>query len=542
MESKYEFDPDEVSQVKVPMQPGWHNNSPRKRAFWGCKQNFETYYPPAGGQVRIEKRVEPTSLEENPVLAREYSGRFDTTYGGQFNSPNDRSKPRDFVPKFEALDKKVLRWYGFYREAIEESQVEKERLRLVTFMYYLEDDTLEIVEPKQTNSGLSQGGLLRRNPATTTEGTPLTWRNLSVGCDIELYGRVYRVTDADEFTRRYAEERGVVLQPAQALPQNIETTWKAFVPLWLQDKVQDRDFKIYCEALLGKSFHDSERLRKFVEFNGMIFKFSCYWDDLKSEKGEMNDYTILYYLEDDTMQIVEVRKPNSGKFYFSTLFKRAKLMKDWDRQYFKARAPNKDDKEYYSISDMRVGGTINAFGRPLKITGCDGATRRWFDANFNRVGFVQQQNDPRKDVTAPWPFLEPPPFNGFGDEEDTLNSCKRLIPKRPKRDYVKWNKYEGKILRYKSRMNSNPERVLIIAYYLQDDTLRIFEMASANSGFPGGNFLSRKKYRRDPKEYEAPLITYKDLGVGKTLEINRFKLNIFACDNDTIELEKVLEY
>ena len=91
-------------------------------------------------------------------------------------------------------------------------------------------------------------------------------------------------------------------------------------------------------------------------------------------------------------------------------------------------------------------------------------------------------------------------------------------------------------------MNSNPERVLIIAYYLQDDTLRIFEMASANSGFPGGNFLSRKKYRRDPKEYEAPMITYKDLGVGKTLEINRFKLNIFACDNDTIELEKVLEY
>ena len=85
------------------------------------------------------------------------------------------------------------------------------------------------------------------------------------------------------------------------------------------DKVQDRDFKVYCEALLGKSWHDSERLRKFVEFNGMIFKFSCYWDDQKSVKGEINDYTILYYLEDDTIQIVEVRKPNSGKFYFSTL-------------------------------------------------------------------------------------------------------------------------------------------------------------------------------------------------------------------------------
>ena len=88
------------------MQPGWHNNSPRKRAFWGCKQNFKTYNPPAGGIVRIEKRVEPTSLEENPVLVRDFSGRFNTSYSGDFKSPKLAGKKRVFVPSFEALDKK----------------------------------------------------------------------------------------------------------------------------------------------------------------------------------------------------------------------------------------------------------------------------------------------------------------------------------------------------------------------------------------------------------------------------------------------------
>jgi hypothetical protein len=31
-----------------------------------------------------------------------------------------------------------------------------------------------------------------------------------------------------------------------------------------------------------------------------------------------------------------------------------------------------------------------------------------------------------------------PPYNGFGDEEDSLGYVYRLIPKPPKKDYFKW--------------------------------------------------------------------------------------------------------
>ena len=63
-------------------------------------------------------------------------------------------------------------------------------------------------------------------------------------------------------------------------------------------------------------------------------KFAGYWDDTKRDHGEMVDLTFVYYLEDDTMQIIEVEKPNSGKGPFTKLWVRAKLLKDWEKDYF----------------------------------------------------------------------------------------------------------------------------------------------------------------------------------------------------------------
>ena len=69
-------------------------------------------------------------------------------------------KKRDFVPHFESMEGKVLSWTGFYREAIEDSPVEAERLRRVKFIYYLVDDTCE-ASNQENDSGLPQGGFSR---------------------------------------------------------------------------------------------------------------------------------------------------------------------------------------------------------------------------------------------------------------------------------------------------------------------------------------------------------------------------------------------
>ena len=50
----------------------------------------------------------------------------------------------------------VLRWYGYFKEAVTESAVENYRVRKVVIFFYLEDNSCQAVEPKEDNSGLPQ--------------------------------------------------------------------------------------------------------------------------------------------------------------------------------------------------------------------------------------------------------------------------------------------------------------------------------------------------------------------------------------------------
>ena len=50
----------------------------------------------------------------------------------------------------------VLRWYDYFKEAVTESAVENFRVRKVVIFFYLEDNSCQVVEPKEDNSGLPQ--------------------------------------------------------------------------------------------------------------------------------------------------------------------------------------------------------------------------------------------------------------------------------------------------------------------------------------------------------------------------------------------------
>ena len=55
----------------------------------------------------------------------------------------------------------MLRWYGYFKEAVPESPRETHRVRRVVFHYYLVDDTMDVEEPRQLNSGIDQVSLPR---------------------------------------------------------------------------------------------------------------------------------------------------------------------------------------------------------------------------------------------------------------------------------------------------------------------------------------------------------------------------------------------
>jgi len=102
-----------------------------------------------------------------------------------------------------------------------ESPNENFRLRKCTIYYYLEDDTIHILEAKIANSGIPQGIFLKRHlvPKANSIDT-YSWKDLAVGIDIEFYGRVFHISDCDEFTRSFYSNEGINLSAAEGLPDD----------------------------------------------------------------------------------------------------------------------------------------------------------------------------------------------------------------------------------------------------------------------------------------------------------------------------------
>lgn len=64
----------------------------------------------------------------------------------------------------------VLRFYGYFKESVVESRLENYRIRKLILLYYLDDNTLMINEPKETNSGTPQGLFLKRQQVLKPDG------------------------------------------------------------------------------------------------------------------------------------------------------------------------------------------------------------------------------------------------------------------------------------------------------------------------------------------------------------------------------------
>jgi len=73
-----------------------------------------------------------------------------------------------------------------------------------------------------------------------------------------------------------------------------------------------------------------------------------------------------------------------------------------------------------------------------------------------------------------YPPKQIPPYNGFGNEEDSLGYVYRLIPKPPNKDFFKWVDNQV-VLRFTCKLNTDKpedvERRFIISLYLNDDTV-----------------------------------------------------------------------
>mmetsp|Transcript_779 Transcript_779/g.1161 ORF Transcript_779/g.1161 Transcript_779/m.1161 type:complete len:613 (-) Transcript_779:318-2156(-) len=434
------------------------------------------------------------------------------------------------LPAWVAYDRKVLRFYGFFKETVTNSATETFRVRKCIFYYYLEDDSMHIAEPRQQNSGLPQGVFVKRHRVQKPDGVGFyTAEDLKVGINVTVYGRVFRLYDCDEFTRKFYKENGADQPPAEECPEDsfdkLSKTQKK--------KLKDDPLKEYFDAQMGKK---SDRgTRTFLENDRKVLRFFCRWDDL-SMYGETMVYVLHFFLSDGTVEVLQVKENNSGRDHFPALLKRQKLPKslhDVAPSINKIGAVGKD-ADFYEPKDIICGDTINVYNREIKVCACDKFTHEWYKSNLN---ITQQPDLPIEEETKMTrKEMKPPPHNGFGSEEDSLGSFLFLVPKVPKKDYKKFNENAHNDLRFLAKFK-NPsvqdmDRRFIITFHVADNKISVHEKNERNSGFIGGKFLQRSKLKNSATGtwYEA-----NDLHLGAEVEINKYKFKLVKADEFTLK-------
>ncbi|KAJ3166475.1 EF-hand domain-containing protein 1 [Geranomyces variabilis] len=396
------------------------------------------------------------------------------TYGDRPRTDAD-DRGKAFVPAHVVFDKVVLRFDAYFKQTVHES-IEKYHLRRVRILYYVEDDSIAVVEPPVENSGIPQGVLIKRQrlPKSSTEF--FTVRDFNLATNVTFYGKTFRVVDCDAFTRRYmSDTEHIQLNNPERMPEDPHELHRS------------RPTRAYVAGPKGP-----DKLKRFLENDRKVLRFFCVWDDRQSMFGELREFILHYYLVDDSVEVREVQKPNNGRDPFPILLRRQQLPKAFHE------LSDVNDASKYTWKDFRVGGVINILGRPFLIRDCDDYTRNFYSEHLHLAPNEMQPlelnrgNDGTHAVQD-----EVPPYNGFGSVEDSLGSVKYLVLKPPKKDFIKMLENEHKVLRFVAKMRSKHkediERRFVISYRLSDDMMTIYEPPQRNAGIIGGKFMERTR-------------------------------------------------
>lgn len=101
--------------------------------------------------------------------------------------------------------------------------------------FYLEDDSIQVIEPKVENSGIPQGTLIRRHriplPAPGDEEF-YTVEHFNVGKEMNFYSRIFKITGSDEFTHNFLRKLGVRVTPSSTTPGDPYTDHRKEVKIY----------------------------------------------------------------------------------------------------------------------------------------------------------------------------------------------------------------------------------------------------------------------------------------------------------------------
>jgi hypothetical protein len=312
-----------------------------------------------------------------------------------------------------------LHFKAFFQEPVVENPTENYRIRKCTVYYYLDDDTLHILEDRVENSGIPQGVFLKRHKVLIPGQEPkvYTWRDLNIAVNLNVYGRVFRIVDADDFTKRFYQVEGVSLNKPDGYPEDPFQKTRAMITM-KQNPPDLAEHKNYIEVML-KGGRPNKNLESFIKNDRHVLSFNILWPDTSYDGGD-KFFVLNFFLSDNSVEVKEINEPNNGKIPFPMLLKRKKLAKQPLLTHYPGMSLRTE--EYYQPADLIVGNQVFIFGRDCLIYDCDAFTRDW----FQEILGISMDPIPLKKARPNVMYQAVPPYNGYGTAEDSLGSVYSL--------------------------------------------------------------------------------------------------------------------
>ncbi|XP_047700925.1 EF-hand domain-containing family member C2 isoform X1 [Prionailurus viverrinus] len=229
----------------------------------------------------------------------------------------------------------------------------------------------------------------------------------------------------------------------------------------------------------------------WIAFDKQVLSFDAYLEDelpdKTQEKYRIRRYKILFYLEDDTIQVNEPELKNSG------------LPQGISIRRHRISLPPPDEDQFYTVYHFNINIDVVFYGRTFKIYDADTFTKNF----LKKIGV--KLNPPGRCPEDPYMKIQ----------RETLD---RMEPLRPYESYdtlKQFLEYDRKVLRFfclwdDSASMFGDRRELILHYFLCDDTIEIKEVMPPCSGRDATSlFLRRKKLPKygPPGVYQPGQIT-----------------------------------
>lgn len=444
--------------------------------------SFTSYFDQSSKFQDMTKSI--SAFPSSASSFNDINGRYGLKSQQKDRLSKSRSLPfcsLDSAPPFVVNStESVCHFLAYFTESIPENLSEPVRSRKVEILFYMEDNTLEIIEPREHNSGLTQGRVLKRHQVMKSRSSPSDIYLLSdfkAGAEISIYDRVYTVMSCDNATKRYLEDIGEPFGEFISLPStyyNPKTRSRGKAP----------SAAISTADLDPADLHSSKKITGFHQYGRQVLRFYGVWDSKDILFGDELQVRLHYILADDTIEILPVYSRNSGRDRVQMLLKRTKVMKHGDNNslldssmsmsqlsrpgssFTEGGFDNEDGMSVsgtilgkpqaptraYHWTDLHIGDHIPVAAMNVLLIDADGFTRDFYANKGYALGspIVLPTREYMKFEVAI------PPHTGFGSEIDSLTSCKgSLIPMPPHKDGAKLKQFQGMVLRYLATLAGN---------------------------------------------------------------------------------------